>query len=72
VDLFHIARRMSSEHAHKLSGSVKIWDYIDKLSDCKLLEEDSAPWKLYVSICGVFHIFSYRIFAGVLLNSIQQ
>jgi hypothetical protein len=32
------------EDSNELKGSTKVWEFLDQLSDCYLLEEDSAPW----------------------------
>jgi len=34
----------SCEHGNKPSGSIKRGEFLDYLSDCWLLKEDSAPW----------------------------
>jgi len=32
------------ELGNELSGSIKAWEFLDELSDCHLLNRNSAPW----------------------------
>jgi hypothetical protein len=34
----------SCEHSNEPSGSIKVGEFPDLLSDCQLLKKDSAPW----------------------------
>jgi hypothetical protein len=38
----------SCEHGNEYLGSIKIWEFLEWLSDCWLLEKDSAPWSWLV------------------------
>jgi hypothetical protein len=46
---------VSCEHGNEPSGSVKGWEFLDKLTDYQLLWKDSAAWTYLLSVlekCG--------------------
>jgi hypothetical protein len=43
VDWPNLVQNKDSEYGNELSGSIKCWEIFVELSDCWLLQEDSAP-----------------------------
>jgi hypothetical protein len=43
----------SCEHGNEPSSSIKGGEFIDSLSACQLLKNDSAPWSLYTTCVSV-------------------
>jgi hypothetical protein len=45
----------SSEHGNEPSGSVKFWEILEFMSDCRLLRNGSAPWSQLIKEIITLH-----------------
>jgi hypothetical protein len=67
----------SCEHGNEPSNSIKDRNFLDHLSDCQVLKNDSGPWRkdfgiLTAIICGIFTELLVTIWQVILLYFILR